>query len=120
MPTPFDRAPMMVRAGSIIPLAPVMQYAEEKKWDDLEIVVYPGEDGTFTLYEDEGDNYNYEQGVYSTIDFRWNNRRKELTIANREGKFPGMLTNRTFRVRLADSRSTKTIAYDGSEQTIKL
>ena len=120
LPTPFDRAPMMVRAGSIIPLAPVMQFAEEKKWDDLEVVVYPGEDGTFTLYEDEGDNYNYEQGVYSTIDFRWNNRRKELTIANREGKFPGMLTNRTFCVRLADSRTTKIVEYDGSEQTIKL
>ena len=120
LPTRFDRAPMMVRSGSILPLAPVNQYASEKKWDDLEIIVYSGEDGTFTLYEDEGDSYRYEQGQRATIRFQWSDKKKQLSIAQREGQFPSMLQNRTFRVRLAGSQDVKKVSYDGSAINIKL
>ena len=72
--TSLNRVPMFVRAGSILPLGPEMQYVGEKSWDNLEIRVYPGADGSFTLYEDEGDGYNYEQGYYATITFQWNDK----------------------------------------------
>ena len=118
--TTLYQAPMMIRSGSILPLAPVMQYASEKKWDDLEIIVYPGRDGTFTLYEDEGDSYRYEQGQYSTIPMKWNDKKRELTLSRRQGQFSGMLASRTFRLRLAGSNATKTITYDGKEVKAKL
>ena len=118
--TPLSQAPMMVRAGSILPLAPVMQYASESKWNDLEVRVYPGADGKFTLYEDEGDGYAYEQGAYSTITLQWNDKKGVLTISPRTGSFPGMLTQRTFRIRLAGSTTVKTIEYNGKEQKVKL
>lgn len=115
--TTINRVPMFVRAGSILPLAPVMQYAGEHKWDDLEIIVYPGADGSFTLYEDEGDSYNYEKGLRSTIEFKWNDKSRQLTIAKRQGSFPGMLTSRVFRVRLAGSAVIKSVKYTG--KTVK-
>ncbi|MBP5513243.1 MAG: DUF5110 domain-containing protein [Bacteroidaceae bacterium] len=120
LPTTLDHAPMMVRAGAILPLAPVMQYAQESQWDDLEVIVYPGLDGSFTLYEDEGDSYRYEQGQYSTVPFKWNDKKRELTIAARKGQFPGMLASRTFRIRLAGSQSAKTVTYSGKEVKVKL
>lgn len=120
VPSPIDRAVMFVKAGSIVPLAPVMQYAEESKWDNLDIVVYPGADATFTLYEDEGDNYNYERGVYSTITMKWNDRSHTLTIAPRQGSFPGMLQQRVFKVRMAGNDNVKTVNYDGSAKEVSL
>ena len=111
---------MFVRAGSILPMGPEMQYVGEKKWDNLEIRIYPGANGEFTLYEDEGDNYNYEHGAYSTIRMTWNDAAKKLTIAHREGQFPGMLTERSFRVRLVGTDREVTVRYDGSKQTLKL
>ena len=87
--TPLDIIPLYVKAGSIIPVGPNVQYAEEKKWDDLEIRIYPGANGKFVLYEDENDNYNYEKGVYSTISFNWDDKKKTLTISDRNGSFPG-------------------------------
>jgi alpha-D-xyloside xylohydrolase len=87
-----------VKAGSIIPFGPKVQYATEKKWDNLEIRIYPGADGEFTLYEDENDNYNYEKGSYSTITFSWDDEKKELTIGDRKGSFTGMLNERNFNV----------------------
>ena len=117
--TTFDRVPMFVRAGSILPLGPEMQYVGEKAWDNLELRLYPGADGTFTLYEDEGDNYNYEKGVYSTIAFSWNNKARTLTIGERKGQYPGMLTKRQFTVVLPDGTS-KAIDYNGASTTIKL
>ena len=113
--TSFDKVPMFVRAGSILPMGPEMQYVGEKAWDNLEIRIYPGANGEFTLYEDEGDNYNYEKGVYSTIKFEWNDRTRTLTIANREGKYPGMLTQRKFTVVLPDG-TQRTIEYNGNEK----
>ena len=116
--TSLQDVPMFVRAGSIVPLGPVMQYVGEKTWDDLEIRVYPGADGLFTLYEDEGDSYNYEKGVYSTITFQWNDRTRTLTIGARQGSYPGMLQKRQFTLVLPDG-TTKTISYDGTEVVVK-
>jgi alpha-D-xyloside xylohydrolase len=115
--TSLDRVPMFVRAGSILPLGPEMQYVGEKAWDNLEIRVYPGADGTFVLYEDEGDSYNYEKGIYSTIAFHWNNAKKTLTIGARKGNYPGMLTSRTFTVVWPDG-TTRQINYQGQEINI--
>ena len=113
--TSFDQVPMFVRAGSILPMGPEMQYVGEKAWDNLEIRIYPGADGEFTLYEDEGDNYNYEKGVYSTIKFSWNDRTRTLTIATRQGKYPGMLLDRKFTITLPDG-TQRTIEYNGNEK----
>ena len=117
--TTFDRVPMFVRAGSILPLGPEMQYVGEKPWDNLEIRIYPGADGTFVLYEDEGDNYNYEKGIYSTITFKWNDRVRTLTIGDRQNKFPGMLNTRTFTIVLPNG-SRQTVDYDGKQKDIKV
>ena len=117
--TSFDRVPMFVRAGSILPLGPEMQYVGEKAWDNLEIRVYPGADGTFTLYEDEGDSYNYEKGVYSTISFSWSDKGRTLTIGQRQGEYPGMLKTRQFTIVLPNG-SQKTVDYNGEKLNIKL
>jgi alpha-D-xyloside xylohydrolase len=90
--------PLYVRAGSIVPLGPDEEWATEKPADPIELRVYPGADGDFTLYEDENDNYNYEKGAYSTIPIHWNDTMHRLTIGQRRGEFPGMLKERTFRV----------------------
>ena len=95
---PLDILPLFVRAGSIVPLGPDLQYAMEKPADPIELRVYPGADGAFTLYEDEGDSYRYEQGAYATIPISWNDKACTLTIGAREGGFPGMLEERTFRI----------------------
>ena len=117
--TTFDRVPMFVRAGSILPLGPEMQYVGEKAWDNLELRIYPGADGCFLLYEDEGDNYNYEKGAYSTIAFQWNDRTRTLTIADRQGSYPGMLQSRQFTLVLPDGKQ-QTVRYDGTQLTIRL
>ena len=112
--TSLDRVPMFVRAGSILPLGPEMQYVGEKAWDNLELRLYPGADGTFTLYEDEGDSYNYERGVYTTIPFVWKDKTNTLIIGARQGSFPGMLQTRKFTIVLPDGTS-KTVDYNGAE-----
>ena len=117
--TSFDRVPMFVRAGSILPLGSEMQYVGEKSWDNLEVRVYPGANGSFTLYEDEGDSYHYEKGVYSIIPFSWNDKSRTLTIGSRQGSFPGMLQQRQFTVVTPDGAST-TVSYDGNATTVKL
>ncbi len=117
--TTLDRVPMFVRAGSILPLGEEMQYVGEKKWDNLEIRVYPGADAAFTLYEDEGDNYNYERGQYTEIPFRWNNKTSTLTIGARKGQYKGMLQHRQFTI-VAPGGMPKTIDYNGTETTVTL
>ena len=116
--TQLDRVPMFVRTGSILPLGPEMQYVGEKAWDNLEIHVYPGADGTFTLYEDEGDNYNYEKGVYAIIPFQWNDKTQTLTIGDRKGDYPGMLKSRQFTIIMPDG-SQKNVSYHGSSLNVK-
>ncbi len=117
--TSFDRVPMFVRAGSILPLGPEMQWVGEKKWDNLELRIYPGADGQFVLYEDEGDNYNYEKGMYSVIPFGWNEKTHTLTIGDRQGTYPGMLQNRQFTIVLPDGKQ-QIVSYDGTAQTVRL
>ena len=117
--TSFDRVPMFVRAGSILPLGPEMQWVGEKKWDNLELRIYPGADGQFVLYEDEGDNYNYEKGMYSVIPFGWNEKTHTLTIGDRQGTYPGMLQNRQFTIVLPDGKQ-QIVRYDGTAQTVRL
>ena len=95
---PIEILPLFVRAGSIVPLGPDLQYAMEKPADPIELRVYTGADGAFKLYEDEGDSYRYEQGAYATIPISWNDKARTLTIDPRQGKFPGMLEERTFRI----------------------
>ncbi|GAB6011293.1 glycoside hydrolase family 31 protein [Viscerimonas tarda] len=126
---PVDIIPLYVKAGTILPWAQKVQYATQKKWDNLEIRVYPGADGEFILYEDENDNYNYEKGIYSTIRFTWNDAQKTLTIADRNGKFPGMLQSRRFNVVFVNtesgtgdviSKQGKSVAYKGKKITVTL
>jgi len=127
---PLDIMPLYVKSGSILPIGPKVQFATEKKWDNLEIRVYPGANGEFTLYEDENDNYNYEKGAFSTITFNWNDAKKTLTINDRKGSFTGMLAERKFNIVLVDkSKGTgmkviekydSVVTYDGKKVAIKL
>ena len=111
--------PLYVRAGSIVPLGPDVQYATEKPWDALTLCVYPGADGSFVLYEDEFDNYNYERGAYSEIPITWDEASRRLTIGARRGTYPGMLACRTFTVRTPDGKE-RTVDYAGKKVTLKL
>ena len=95
---PIDKIPLFVKAGSIVPMGDIIQYSGEKPSEPLEIRLYEGADGTFTLYEDENDNYDYEQGKYSTIKFTWNDEQKTLTIGDRQGSFPGMKPELKFNI----------------------
>jgi alpha-D-xyloside xylohydrolase len=95
---PIDHLPLYVPAGSIVPMGPIMQYSTAMPCDPTELRVYRGADGTFTLYEDENDNYDYEKGMYATIPFTWNDGTKTLHIGARQGSFSGMLQNRAFDV----------------------
>ena len=95
---PIDKIPLYVKAGSIVPMGPFIQYSDEKPADPIQIRIYAGADAEFELYEDENDTYNYEKGVYATIKFVWNEEEQKLTIKKREGEFPGMLEERTFQI----------------------
>jgi alpha-D-xyloside xylohydrolase len=95
---PLDRIPLFVRGGSIVPMGPDLEYAAEKPADPIELRIYPGANASFTLYEDENDNYNYEKGSRATIRLDWGDAARKLTIGERQGQFPGMLETRTFRV----------------------
>ncbi len=96
--TPIEIIPLFIKAGSILPMGPFRQYAIEKQEDPIELRIYPGADAEFLLYEDENDNYNYERGVYATIPIRWNEKEETLTLGARQGSYPGMLTERTFKI----------------------
>jgi len=95
---PLDRLPLYVRAGSILPLGPDQEWSTQKTADPIELRIYRGANGEFTLYEDENDNYNYEKGAYATIPMHWDDKEHTLTIADRKGQFPGMLESRSFHV----------------------
>ena len=125
--TTINTIPLYIKAGSIIPIGPDVQFANEKNWDNLEIRVYEGADGSFTLYEDENDNYNYEKGVNATITFTWNQKTKTLTIGERKGSFPNMLINRKFKILKIRTEGSATaqldrkeILYTGKKSALKL
>ncbi len=112
---PLDIIPLYVKAGSILPIGPKVQYATEKKWDDLEIRIYEGANGEFTLYEDENDNYNYENGAYSTITFSWNDKNKSLAIGDCKGSYPGMIASRRFNIVIVGKDLQKVVSYTGKK-----
>ncbi len=126
---PIDKIPLFVKTGSIIPMGPFVQYAIEKPANPIELRIYPGANGSFTLYEDENDNYNYERGVFSTISFSWNDTKRQLIIDKRQGSFPGMLKKRNFHIVIVKNnqgngieisdKPDKIIFYNGSKQIIK-
>jgi len=129
-PAPLDAIPVHVRAGSIIPFGPELQYTDEKPADPITLFVYAGRDGAFTLYEDDGVSNGYERGAFATIPIRWQDSTRTLTIGKRQGAFPGMLTQRTFQVVLISAarvvpfsftpRADRTISYAGDAVTAKL
>ena len=95
---PLDELPLYIRAGSIVPFGPDVEWSTENPADPIELRIYRGADGEFTLYEDENDNYDYEKGAHATIVFRWDDAKRTLIIGDRQGEFPGMLPSRTFRI----------------------
>ncbi len=125
---PIDRIPLYVRSGSILPLGPDVEYAAEKAADPLEIRVYSGANGNFTLYEDENDSYNYEKGAHATIPMQWDDSTHTLTIGDRVGAFPGMLEKRTFKIVFVKQnhgaggglteKVDKTISYSGNKMIV--
>lgn len=123
----IETLPLYIKAGSIVPMGPYLQYATEKVADPIELRVYTGADADFVLYEDENDTYNYTKGNYSTIAINWNEASKTLTIKDRKGEFPGMLKDRTFRVvwvtpkngnGVEPAKTAETVQYSGKEISI--
>ena len=126
---PYEHIPLFVREGAIIPYGPDMQYSDEKPASEITLYVYAGQDGAFTLYEDEGVNYNYEKGQYATIPFTYKEAEGTLTVGARKGEFPGMLKERTFNVVKVSKDKPQpfdlkvkgvVVKYDGTTQTVKL
>ena len=87
---PIDQMPIFVKAGSILPVADGLTYASQKPEGPVKLMVYPGADAEFTLYEDEGNNYNFEKGAYATTKLIWNEKDRKLTVEERQGSFDGM------------------------------
>lgn len=116
---PLNQIPLFVREGSIIPTGPVLQYSSQKSDEPINISVFPGKNADFTLYEDEGDNYNYEKGKFSTIPLSWNEKTRTLTIGDRKGEFEGMLSTRKFKVSLVGGTEQE-VTYSGKAIQISL
>ena len=127
---PMETMPLYVKAGSIVPMGPHLQYATEKPADVIELRIYPGANGEFKFYEDENDNYNYEKGNYATFKLTWDDKSRELNITDTKGHFPGMVKTRTFNIVLVKDvhgsdegitqKADKTITYAGKALSVKL
>ena len=128
---PYDKIPVFIPEGAILPIGPEMQWSDEKKPELIDLYVYAGKDGSYTLYEDEGTNYNYEKGKYAVIDFKYDDARKQITIGARKGSFDGMLQKRRFNIILVDQKKQqgvnlakspkgKVVKYSGQAMTVKL
>jgi alpha-D-xyloside xylohydrolase len=126
---PIERMPIFVKSGSILALGPVVDSTEEKQ-DPTDVRIYPGQDGHFVLYDDEGDSYRYEKGSHSTISLDWNDRKHTLTVGDRQGSFPGMSKERTFRIFVAregtdaginsQAQPSTVVHYNGAKQLIAI
>jgi alpha-D-xyloside xylohydrolase len=126
----FDAIPVFVRAGSIVPYAPAMQYVGEKASDPTTVWVYAGANGAFDLYEDQGTTFDYEKGAFAEIPMHWDEKAGVLTIGKRVGSFDGMLERRTFQVVLvskehpvgyaADAAAAKSVEYAGDAVRVKV
>lgn len=127
---PYERMPLYVKAGSILPIGEEIQYTSEKPEAPITLYVYAGRDGSYDLYEDEGTNYNYEKGQYALIPISYNEATRELTLGARQGEFPGMVAQRTFHIVRIDKDKARgfdtnpqpdaTLTYNGEAQTIRL
>ncbi len=128
---PYDKIPVFIPEGAILPIGPEMQWSDEKKPELIDLYVYAGKDGSYTLYEDEGTNYNYEKGKYAVIDFKYDDARKQVTVGARKGSFDGMLQKRRFNIILVDQKQQqgvnlakspkgKVVKYSGQSITVKL
>ena len=127
---PYEKIPVFVREGAIIPFGPAMEWCDEKPAELINLYVYEGQDGSFQLYEDEGTNYNYEKGKYATIEIAYNDADKTVSFGKRNGAFKGMLKNRRFNVVLVkkdqprdlnlDNPEGKMVQYSGKAVSVKL
>ena len=128
---PYDKIPVFIPEGAILPIGPEMQWSDEKKPELIDLYVYAGKDGSYTLYEDEGTNYNYEKGKYAVIDFKYDDALKQVTIDTRKGSFDGMLQKRRFNIILVDQKKQqgvnlakspkgKVVKYSGQAMTVKM
>lgn len=127
--SPLDRIPLFVRAGSILPLGPEIEYAEQQPEGPIELRIYTGADGKFEIYQDEGDNYDYEKGVHAVIPISWSEADKTLTIGDREGKYPGMPEKITFNVvwvsaehgvgEAVEGKADRSVVYSGSAVSVR-
>ena len=127
---PLDRMPLFVRAGSIVPMGPEIEYADEKPAGPIELRIYRGADGEFTMYLDEGDNYGYEKGARALIPIHWNEAQRAVTIGNREGGYVGMPAEMEFRIVLVGPKHgagesvevnpDKTVIYKGAKLTVAI
>ncbi len=125
----LNTMPLYVRAGSIVPMGPVMQYATEKLDAPYEVRVYPGANARFTLYEDDNETYNYEKGQYATYELSWNDAARVLTVGKRKGNFPGMTEKRMLLVELVGpdanagiaegATHVKTVTYSGQKMEVR-
>jgi alpha-D-xyloside xylohydrolase len=126
---PLDKIPLFVRQGSIVPVGPQIQYAEEKTDGTMTLYIYTGKNAEFTLYEDENENNNFQKGMYSTIDFKWDEATQILTIGKRNGSYAGMMNSRSFKIVTVSKEepaefgtipeSARNVSYDGEEKEIK-
>lgn len=126
----YERIPVFVKEGSIVPFGPEIQYTTEKPADPITLYLYTGQNATFELYEDENVNYNYEKGKYALIPIRYDEASRTLTIEDRKGSFPNMITDRTFEIVTISkdqpkgwspsTKATQTIRYTGKKQTLRI
>lgn len=124
---PQDKIPVFVKAGSVVPMGRFMQYTSEKPIDTLEVRIYPGADGQFVLYSDEGDNYNYEKGKYKLVPFKWNEQQQTLTIEKQQGSYDGALKKHILNIVWVNESEgygteiipkTKTVVYTGEKISV--
>ena len=115
---PYERIPVYVPEGSILPFGPAMEWSDEKPAELINLYVYAGRDAKFELYEDEGTNYNYEKGKYATIQINWNDASRTLTIGQRKGSFNGMLKDRRFNVVLVTADKARELNLENPQGTM--
>jgi alpha-D-xyloside xylohydrolase len=127
---PMDMMPLYVKAGSIIPMGPDIEYATQKTDKPIELRIYPGSNGSFKFYEDENDNYNYEKGKYATFTLNWDDKAHKLTITDTKGNYPGMKKQHMFSVVIVNdqhgsnsgvtAKADKTVKYEGRALSVQL
>ena len=114
----LETMPLYVRAGSIVPMGPDICYTDEQPQAMVKLQIYPGQDGAFTLYQDEGDNYNYEKGLFATIQLRWEDKNRRLIFEKRQGTYPGMSKTVEFCIWVVDETYECQVMYGGTQKIV--